>query len=37
MPPEVGQNTFWQAMIDHAGGSDVATILDTVEASWPAS
>ena len=37
MPPEVGQNTFWQAMIDHAGGTDVATILDTVEASWPAS
>ncbi len=35
MPPEVGQDTFWQAMIDHAGGVPVTDIVDTVEASWP--
>ena len=35
MPPEVGQETFWQGMIDHAGGNEVPSILDTIEASWP--
>jgi len=36
MPPEVGQETFWQGMIDDASGTDVQSILDTIEASWPA-
>jgi alpha-glucoside transport system substrate-binding protein len=35
MPPQVGQDTFWQGMIDHAGGTEVQEIVDTVEASWP--
>lgn len=35
MPPEVGQRTFWDGMVDHASGVDIATILDTIEASWP--
>jgi alpha-glucoside transport system substrate-binding protein len=37
MPPQVGQETFWQAMIDHAGGASSQELVDTVEASWPSS
>lgn len=36
MPPEVGQATFWQGMIDYAGGATSQEVTDTVEASWPA-
>ena len=35
MPPQVGQGTFWQAMIDHAGGTPAQDLAETVEASWP--
>ncbi|HEX6301069.1 MAG TPA: ABC transporter substrate-binding protein [Acidimicrobiia bacterium] len=35
MPPQVGQDSFWQAMIDHAGGTPAQDLADTVEASWP--
>ena len=37
MPPEVGQESFWQAMIDFAGGATPEEVTDTVEASWPSS
>jgi alpha-glucoside transport system substrate-binding protein len=36
MPPEVGQGTFWDGMVDWAGGASVQDVVDTVEASWPA-
>jgi alpha-glucoside transport system substrate-binding protein len=35
MPPEVGQGTFWQAMIDWSQGTSSQDVADTVEASWP--
>ncbi len=35
MPPQVGQETFWQAMIDHAQGASGQEVADTVEESWP--
>lgn len=35
MPPQVGQETFWQAMVDQAGGASSQDVTDTVEASWP--
>jgi alpha-glucoside transport system substrate-binding protein len=37
MPPEVGQRTFWDGVIEWAGGADSQTVADTIEASWPAS
>jgi alpha-glucoside transport system substrate-binding protein len=36
MPPEVGQQSFWQGMIDHACGMSSQDITDAIEASWPA-
>lgn len=35
MPPEVGQEAFWQAMIDHATGTPSADVVAAVEAAWP--
>ena len=35
MPPEVGQGSFWEAMVNWSRGDALAGILDTVEASWP--
>lgn len=35
MPPEVGQRTFWDGMVDWTRGTPVQDVLDTVEASWP--
>lgn len=35
MPPEVGQGSFWTAMVDWTRGTPVQEIVDTVEASWP--
>jgi len=35
MPPEVGQESFWQGMIDHAGGMSSQEITDAIEATWP--
>jgi alpha-glucoside transport system substrate-binding protein len=35
MPPEVGQESFWTAMIDWAQGAETETVVANVEASWP--
>ncbi len=35
MPPEVGQGSFWEAMVNWTRGTAVSEIVDTVEASWP--
>jgi alpha-glucoside transport system substrate-binding protein len=35
MPAEVGQQSFWQGMIDHAGGASAQEVTDAIEASWP--
>ncbi len=35
MPPEVGQGSFWEAMVNWSKGDSVSEIVDTVEASWP--
>lgn len=35
MPPEVGQRTFWDGMIDWVRGADTQDVVDTIEASWP--
>jgi alpha-glucoside transport system substrate-binding protein len=36
MPPEVGQDSFWNGMVDWAGGTSVQEVVDAVEDSWPA-
>jgi alpha-glucoside transport system substrate-binding protein len=35
MPAEVGAGSFWSGMVDWVGGTDLDTVLDEVEASWP--
>jgi len=35
MPPEIGQEAFWQAMVDHATGTPIPDIVAAVEAAWP--
>lgn len=35
MPGAVGTGTFWSGMVDYVGGSDVDTVLDNIEASYP--
>jgi alpha-glucoside transport system substrate-binding protein len=35
MPSEVGQGTFWTAMVDWSQGASSQDVTDTVEASWP--
>lgn len=35
MPPEVGTRTFWDGVVDFAGGADSQGVTDTIEASWP--
>ncbi len=35
MPPQVGQETFWAAMVDFAGGASAEEVTQTVEESWP--
>ena len=37
MPGAVGTGTFWTGMVDYVGGTDAATVLTAIEASWPAS
>jgi alpha-glucoside transport system substrate-binding protein len=37
MPSEVGQGTFWTAMVDWSQGASAQQVTDTVEASWPTS
>jgi alpha-glucoside transport system substrate-binding protein len=36
MPPEVGQRTFWDGVIEWTGGAETQAVIDTIEASWPA-
>jgi alpha-glucoside transport system substrate-binding protein len=35
MPPEVGFGSFWQGIVDYVNGTDLDTVLDTIDASWP--
>ena len=35
MPPEVGQGSFWEAMVDFTRGTSIQDIVDAVENSWP--
>ncbi|MDJ0923081.1 MAG: extracellular solute-binding protein [Acidimicrobiia bacterium] len=35
MPPEVGQGSFWEGMINWSQGTSAQEVADTVEASWP--
>jgi alpha-glucoside transport system substrate-binding protein len=37
MPGEVGAGTFWTGMVNWVTGTDTASVLDTIEASWPKS
>ena len=35
MPPEVGQESFWTAMVDWAQGAPTEEVVTEVEQSWP--
>ncbi|GLY24891.1 ABC transporter substrate-binding protein [Micromonospora sp. NBRC 101691] len=35
MPAAVGSGTFWKGMIEWINGKDTATVLSTIESSWP--
>lgn len=35
MPAAVGTGTFWKGMIDWINGKDTATVLSSIESSWP--
>jgi alpha-glucoside transport system substrate-binding protein len=35
MPSEVGAGTFWQGITDYVNGTDLDTVLNTIDASWP--
>ena len=35
MPGAVGTGTFWSGMVDYVGGTEVDTVLEDIEASWP--
>ena len=35
MPPEVGQGTFWEAMVNWTQGADSQEVVEAVESSWP--
>jgi alpha-glucoside transport system substrate-binding protein len=35
MPGAVGTGTFWTGMTSYVGGTDLDTVLDDIEASWP--
>ena len=35
MPGAVGTGTFWSGMVDYVGGTDVETVLENIENSWP--
>ncbi len=36
MPPEVGQRSFWDGMVDWTLGTSAQDVADTIEAGWPA-
>jgi len=35
MPPEVGQRSFWDGMVDWTRGTSSQDVADAIEASWP--
>ncbi len=35
MPGAVGTGTFWSGMVDYVGGTDLETVLESIENSWP--
>lgn len=35
MPPEVGQRSFWDGMVNWVQGTPTQQVLDAIEASWP--
>jgi alpha-glucoside transport system substrate-binding protein len=35
MPPEVGQGSFWEGMVNWSRGTSTQEVVDAVEASWP--
>jgi alpha-glucoside transport system substrate-binding protein len=35
MPPEVGQRTFWDGIVEWTRGADTQEVVDNIEASWP--
>lgn len=35
MPGAVGAGTFWTGVVDYVGGADLATVLGSIDASWP--
>lgn len=35
MPPAVGQGSFWEGMVDFAGGASSEEVTSTIESSWP--
>lgn len=35
MPPEVGQRTFWDGIVEWTRGADTQEVVDEIEASWP--
>lgn len=35
MPAEVGAGTFWTGMVDWVSGTDIETVLQNIEDSWP--
>ncbi|MFF2370840.1 ABC transporter substrate-binding protein [Agromyces sp. NPDC058110] len=37
MPGAVGADSFWKGIVAWVGGEDTKQVLDTIEASWPAS
>jgi alpha-glucoside transport system substrate-binding protein len=36
MPGAVGAVTFWSGIVDYVTGQDLDTILEDIDASWPA-
>ena len=35
MPGAVGTGTFWSGIVDYVGGTDINTVLQSIEDSWP--
>jgi alpha-glucoside transport system substrate-binding protein len=36
MPPDVGQGTFWDGMVDFARGTSTDDVVNAIENAWPA-
>ena len=37
MPGAVGADSFWKGIVAWVSGDDTETVVDEIEASWPAS